>query len=329
MQAVNEGCQSDESAAILAWLTDVLNVSKGCLAIVHRQNNPSSTHWIVEKRVDNGRERLFIKRHASPTLFSQERDALSALAPYASRDEPFAVPKMVAWSGDLNCIALEWIEGSSIGRGIRSSVGRFASGKNVNQGVEIAYRVGEWLQCLKARTVEPPSALPHDAMLARFREMLQSVQTASPRVLSQKSRLLRAFERGLADAQPEANCLVHNDFWFDHIWTRGDQIVVLDFGRAQVSPAGRDAVQFYCRLIDMAALNPFVSGAATDDVRASFLRGYGSLDPSTSINLVWQLWTRVEQLAGLIEFSQKTAHYSVSYRIRVVALVRQLIAIPT
>ena len=312
---------------ILAWLADSLGISPleaPSFVVISRRDDPSSTHWVVDKRSGDQTERLFIKMHASPTLFSQERSALSVLSEYSSSEESFAVPRMRAFSVDLNCIALDWIEGASVGGLIRSSVSRFASSETVERGVVIAYKVGTWLQKLKERTIAPPSALPCDAMFARFKELMQFIETAFPRLLSRESRLslIQTFERDLASAKPEADCLVHNDFWFDHIWTRGSQIVVIDFGRAHIGPAGRDAIQFYCRLVDMSALNPLVSKRAGDEVKESFVRGYGGLDLRASINRVWQLWTRAEQLAGLVDFVR--ADYSVRYGIRMRALAHRL-----
>jgi hypothetical protein len=319
-----------ESAAILSWLSDALYVLNGKgpdLGVLRRQDNPSSTHWIIGKQARYSKELFFVKMHSSRKLYSQEKKALSTLSNYALPTEPYAVPRMLGSSDELNCIALEWIDGASIGSAIRSSVRRFSSSAKLENGLQISSRVGTWLRELKKRTVESANSLPSGEMLNRFIELVQLIETSQPRLLPKRSPVLLVdtFEQCLSASEPEENCLAHNDFWFDHIWTRGAQIIVLDFGRARIGPGGRDAIQFYCRLLDMAKFNPLVSKSYSDRIIQSFIAGYGGLDLSTSINRVWQLCTRAEQLAGLIELSGEGVRNKLKHKISTRALARQLL----
>ena len=305
---MNSQHSASESAGVLAWLTGALHSPNGRnsgLGVIRRIDNPSSTLWIIGRQPDPLKEFVVVKMQSSQALYLQEKNALSALSNYSGPTEPYAVPRLLASNDDLNCIAMEWIDGKSVGFAIRSSVSRIASGAKLEQGLRLTNRVGTWLQRLKSRTTEPATGFPKGEMLSRFSELVQLIAISRPGLVSEASqrRLLDTFERCLATSEPEENCLVHYDFWFDHIWKRNDQIVVMDFGRAHMGPAGRDAIQFYCRLFDLTISNPLISKSAGKRLIQSFISGYGDLDLSSSTNRLWQLLTRAEKLAGLVENS--------------------------
>ena len=318
-----------DSSEIHSWLTGALDLpdhDQRDLTVLRHQENPSSTHWVLGTRSEPPVCRYFVKRHASSRLYVQERDALTSLAEFSGEDEPYAVPKMLAANDELNCIALEWIQGGSVGPAIRSSVGRFASSASRSRGMDIARRVGRWLRELDTRTAVPATAVAREDIFDRFTELVDLIGSLRPRLLSEESRrrLIDKVERQLAGTETAAACLSHNDFWFDHIWIRGEQLIVLDFGRALTGPAGRDAVQFHSRLLDLSVLNPLVSDSATERVVRSFVDGYGDLDVARGMNSVWRLLTRAEQLAGLLE--QAPARGAMTSELRIRGLAQQLMS---
>lgn len=318
-----------KTAEVIAWLEKSLRdptSSQPQLEVIERRDNPSSTHWVVFNKSHHASTKIFVKQHITTDLYEQERNALSKLSPYSNATEPFAVPAMLAHSDNLSCIALEWLEGESIGPVIRNSVGRVASPAARALGSQLAFRVGKWLQKLATRTRCAASSLPAEEMHVRFLELLRMIDSGNSALLpkGKSAELLKLFEQCLGDATPEEDCLVHNDFWFDHIWTVGDQLVVIDFGRARIGPAGRDAIQFYCRLLDIATFNPMVSKRARDKIIGSFIAGYGTLDAQSRISILWQLWTRAEQLAGLTEYVPADLRDKLTTYVRQKALVQQL-----
>lgn len=294
------------SADITLWLAAQEQIKRDGyrrLSILYEQSNPSSHHWVIGTHRDSSEPLYFVKQHVSQKLYQQERDALILLAPYAKSDELYAVPKLRASDDRLNCIALNWIDGRSVGRAIRAAVGRLATTPRVNTGLDRAYRVGCWLRKLNKRTQGEIVPFDTDKLCGRFVELLDIVGEKRGYLIpdAKMSMLARAFEQNVALADPGPSCLVHKDFWFDHIWTCGHQLMVLDFGRAYFGPGGRDAVQFCSRLKDLAVCNPRVSRSRCENLVRAFVEGYGSLDFNAEINRMWHLMTRAEQLAGLVE----------------------------
>lgn len=314
---------------IKRWLGRALQGKDGAPAdidVISESKNPSSTHWVALATIGRERKKLFVKQHVTPNLYEQERDALAALSLCFESAGPFGVPNMVAFSDQLNCIALDWLEGQTIGPAIRRAVSLVSSPAASKAGQDTAFSVGQWLQRLRAATKTAASPLPVDEMLARFRKMISMIVSSQALRLSQNSgaQVFQRFESSLNSADPQENCLVHNDFWFDHIWTVGSRLVVIDFGRAQVGPAGRDAIQFYCRLRDISLFNPLVSVRALDRIVESFLRGYGSLDVDSEIGRMWELWTCAEQLLGLAKDSPAGSVEKMKYHLQERALARKL-----
>ena len=317
----------DITSAVTDWLKTLLRGTEITeLKLLEKQDNPSSVHWIFGSGGTEQKPKYFVKMHAARNLYIQERDALEVLSGYCDVSEPFAVPEMLGSNDELNCIVLRWLNGDSIASSIRQSVSRFAAAEDILCGTIIARNVGRWLSNLKDRTSEPHTSLPSDGMQSRFDELIGIIEFHAPNLLDPitADRLKHTFAQLLTESRWAEDCLVHNDFWFEHIWESQERIIVLDFGRARIGPSGRDAIQFYNRLCDIAILNPLISREYCDRIVRAFCEGYGGLDVNSDKNRMWQLSTRAEQLAGLAEFSTNNPRLWVSRKVYLRALGRQL-----
>ena len=103
----------------------------------------------------------------------------------------------------------------------------------------------------------------------------------------------------------------HRDFWHEHIMIQGSRIIVIDFGRCLEGPFGRDAAQFWLRLGDLAALNPFVSRGRVRELQQHFLRGCNKFEPAKPHVKVFSILCRLEQICGLIakDYNGPIAYY--------------------
>ncbi|WP_407919182.1 phosphotransferase family protein [Deferrisoma camini] len=290
--------------ALELWLSAEVGVKNA--QVEEARRNPSSSTWRVAATDARGEPvRFFVKRHASKRMFEREVMGLTLLSEYSGATEPYAVPRLVACDERRRLVVLSWVEGVQVGNLLRNAVGRGADEKSFRRGLRAAWMVGRWLTHLERRTrADEPAKFPVEPILARISELCDEI--SGWRVPG----MTRGVLSRLRDVAEMLGCrltghysvsLTHRDFWPDHIFVHPKvrRIVVIDFGRCLMGPAGRDAMQFWMRLADLALGNPLVSRSRVFALQAAFRDANPDFQPGAPECQLFGLLYRLEQVCSM------------------------------
>lgn len=322
------------SETVADWLTSALaqgNETTHCQVheIVTHGVNPSSHTWLARTSSADDEQHLFVKHQHTRPMYEREKKALLMMRPYASANDPYSAPRIVAWSDDLHLIAMSCITGCPVGPLLRSAVGVASSTRCLSEGIQLAYDIGSWLSHFERRTaLASTGPFPRVEFETRVLELTDFVCRAGLRRCDNTFAILmrKLIVHYLNQAHDDYEyVLLHRDFWSDHIWRTASGICVIDYGRCTEGPKGRDVAQFYLRLGDLAVLNPFVSSRKVQSITHAYLEGYGAIDFSAPHLRLYLILCRLEHLGGLIESRRRPFMSKAINHLRIIAQIDWLL----